>query len=251
VPHQYEARHQASDPEHEDRGLRPPDSASTWSAEIIWRQAGDEARFCVVARDDRGGTTVISRSEALDWPPADADAVRALVEAADALTEALVSAGWHAVEPGMAWYERRFEWVPTPPTDWKPPRAGLATGPRQRFRPGATWPEHSEHLWRCVIKWKSGYARSRFEAIAHDPEGGTETVVGRSPAFKWMLLGEPDVRDADLREAVHGLAASLEAAGWERAGTGHDWYAAHFIWQKDEPPPDHVEDAPVSASRAH
>jgi hypothetical protein len=205
----------------------------------------------VLARDQRGGgTTVIARSEALDWPPIDSDAVRALVEAADALTEALVAAGWNPVERGNAWYERRFEWAPKAPTDWRPPRADLTPRLRQRFRPGATWPEDSEQLWRCEIKWKSGYARSRFQAVAHDPENGTDKVVGTSPAFKWMLLGEPDVRDADFREAARGLAAALEAAGWERVGTGYDWYAARFVWRVDEPPPDRVEDAPVSASRA-
>jgi hypothetical protein len=229
---------------HEDPGLQPPDADGTWIAEIIWRQAGDEGRFCVLAHDQRGGgTTVISRSEALDWPPTDADAVRALVDAADTLTEALVSAGWNPAEPGAAWYERRFEWAPAAPSDWTPPRPELTATPRRRFRPGAAWPERSEELWRCEIKWKSGYTRSRFEAVVHDPVRGTDKVIGRSPSFKWMLLGEPDAQEAQFREAARDLAAILEAVGWERVGTGYAWYAARFIWQKDEPPGDHLEDA--------
>ncbi len=244
-PRQYEPHDDERDPGREDPGVRPPDAARRWSAEIIWRQAGDEGRFCVLVRDQQGGgTTVIARSEPLDWPPADADAVRALVNAADALTEALVSAGWTPAEPGTAWYEKHFDWAPAPSTDWKPPRAEPTSRPR--FRPGAKWPEHTEQLWRCEIKWRSGYARSRFEAIVHDPVNGTDKVIGRSAAFKWMLLGEPDVRGADFREAAHSLVAALEAVGWERVGTGYAWYAARFIWQADEPPGDRVETAPVA-----
>src|SRR3954470_2911349 len=96
-----------------DPGVPPPDAGRRWTAEIVWRHAGDESRFCVVVGDPKGGvTTVVSRSEPLDWPPADADAVQALVEAVDALTEGLITAGWTPAGTGAAWYEKRFEWVP-------------------------------------------------------------------------------------------------------------------------------------------
>jgi hypothetical protein len=153
------------------QGVPPPDATRSWTAEIQWREFADEYRFCVIARGrEAGGETVIARSEPLDWPPDDADAVQALVGAADALTEALVTAGWRPLAPGTAWFEKRFEWLPAPaPSGWAPPRAPqVAPGappPSGRFRPAAAPPEDAERLWRSEMRWSAGYIRSRFEVV--------------------------------------------------------------------------------------
>jgi hypothetical protein len=236
-------------------GVQPPDEGRRWTAEIEWRQSDARSRFCVVARDESAGEgTILARSEPLHWPPEDPGAVQALVHAADALTDALVSTGWKALAPGSSWYGRRFEWEPvTTPSEWAPPVAPRSTRPARSPAPGARfrktpWPRGSEALWRCEIKWSPGYARSRFEAVAHDPERRNDRVVGASTSFKWMLMADPDPGGKPFRNEVRTLAAALEAAGWERLGAGASWYAERFVWRRDEPPPEHVELAPAEAA---
>jgi hypothetical protein len=254
-------------PARQGEGVPPPDAARPWTAEIQWRYSGEESRFCVVARDRRaGGATVLARSEPLDWPPANPEAVQALVGAADALTESLVSAGWKPLAPGTAWFERRFEWKPVamprrrvPPTPGPaagpvapgtpPPRAVRSAGPTGRFRK-QPWPEGTEALWRCEIKWSSGYARSRFDAVAYGPELYSDRVIGTSTPFKWMRMGDPDASSAAFRDEVRSLATALESAGWERLGSGAQWYSERFVWRGEDQPPDHVEPAPARARPA-
>ena len=230
------------------QGVPPPDTARGWTAEIQWRESSDRSRFCVVARDrEGGGESVIARSEPLDWPPADGDAVQALVAATDALTEALVAAGWKPVSPGTAWYEKRFEWEPAAAATggWAPPRPGRSAAavarPSGRFRTPALWPEGATALWRCEIKWKSGYARSRFEVVLRDPARGSDRVIATSAPFKWMLTADPDPTSPAFRDAVRALAGELESTGWERIGVGGAWYAVRYIWRGENPPPEAVE----------
>jgi hypothetical protein len=112
----------------------PPDPRSAWTAEIEWRQSGDEAQFFVVARSDAGGRVArIATSPALSWPPAGPAGVRALTDAAAMLEPALLAAGWSALPPGEPWYAKRFAWAaaasaparaPTPPKG----RAAVRTG---------------------------------------------------------------------------------------------------------------------------
>jgi hypothetical protein len=238
-----------SEPRRSRPGVRPPDPDRRWTAEIQWTRSGDTARFCVVARDEQGDSEpVIARSETFDWPPEGTDAVQALVGAADALSEGLTVAGWTPLPRGEAWYAKRFEWEPAPVTDWAPPQPGPSVAPVEstrapthRFRPTSEWPAETEALWRCEITWRSGYARSRFEAVLHDPTDDTDArVIAASPPFKWLLMSDPDPNHATFREALRDLAAALESAGWERIGVGTSWYGARFVWHGDEPPPDEI-----------
>jgi hypothetical protein len=244
----------SSEPPQPRPGVRPPDPDRRWTAEIQWARSGDTARFCVAARDEQGESEpVIARSEPFDWPPEGPEAVQALVGAADALSEGLTVAGWTPLPRGEAWYAKRFEWEPAPVTDWAPPEPGLSAAPvdpprapTHRFRPTSEWPADADALWRCEITWRTGYARSRFEAVVHDPADDAEAhVVAASLPFKWLFMGDPDPNDATFREALVDLAAALESAGWERVGVGTAWYGARFVWHGDEPPPDeiHVEPA--------
>ena len=237
-------------------GVRPPDPERRWTAEIQWSRSGEVARFCVIARDERDASEpVLARSEPFDWPPEGTAAVQALVAAADALSEALTIAGWTPLPRGDAWYAKRFEWAPAPTSAWAPPRPGPtaapvkpARTPSNRFRPASEWPAGTEALWRCAIAWRPGYARSRFEVVMHDPAGDADDrAIAASPPFKWLFMADPDPSDATFREAALDLAAALESVGWERVGVGAQWYAAHFVWRGDEPPPDEILVAPGHA----
>jgi hypothetical protein len=238
-----------AEPPQEPPGLRPPDPDERWTAEIQWTRSGDTARFCVVARDERGESEpVIARSDPFDWPPEGTEAVEALVGADDALSEALTLAGWTPLPRGEAWYAKRFAWEPEPASEWAPPRPSPSVtpveperAPTRRFRSAGEWPPGTEAQWRCAITWRPGYARSRFEVVMHDPTGEEDDrVIAASPPFKWLFMGDPDPSDATFRDAVLDLAATLESVGWERVGVGTPWYAARFVWRGDEPPPDDV-----------
>ena len=235
-------------------GVSPPEPDRPWTAEIEWTRSGDTARFCVLARDEPGASeTVLARSESFDWPPEGTEAVQALVAAADALSEALALAGWKPLPRGEAWYAKRFEWEPAPKAEWAPPLPGPSAAaveptrpPTNRFRPAADWPPGTEAFWRCTIRWRPGYARSRFEVVMHDPAGDvSDRVIAASAPFKWLLMGDPDPSEPGFREAALDLAAALAMAGWERVGVGAPWYAARFVWRRDAPPSDDILVAPA------
>ena len=88
----------------------PPDPRLVWAAEIEWRHADDESRFCVIARG--AGTVEIAHSPPLDWPPEGPTALQAVTDAANDLAAMLVAAGWQPQPPGDAWYAKRFSWEP-------------------------------------------------------------------------------------------------------------------------------------------
>ena len=88
----------------------PPDRRLAWTAEIEWRDSGDESRFCVVARG--AGTVMLAQSEPQEWPPTGPTAVNAMKEAAERLAAMLADAGWNELEPGESWYSKRFAWEP-------------------------------------------------------------------------------------------------------------------------------------------
>ena len=114
----------------------PPDHRLAWTAEIEWRELEGESRFFVVARG--AGTVVVAQSDPLEWPPSGPAAVQAVSNAADALADTLVAAGWKTLPPGQAWYAKRFAWEPgTKPADVK--RAG-AKSPKP-IKPVAAGPK--------------------------------------------------------------------------------------------------------------
>jgi hypothetical protein len=95
----------------------PPATRQEWTAEVEWQQAEAGSFFCVIARSASGaGTTVIAKSEPLEWPPASAATVQRLTAAAWELETSLVAAGWRPLPPGDAWYAKRFAWEPVAST---------------------------------------------------------------------------------------------------------------------------------------
>jgi hypothetical protein len=95
----------------------PPATRQEWTAEVEWQQAETGSFFCVIARSARGaGTTVVAKSEPVEWPPAGAATVQRLTEAARDLETSLVAAGWRPLPPGDAWYAKRFAWQPVAST---------------------------------------------------------------------------------------------------------------------------------------
>jgi hypothetical protein len=259
----------------------PADPQRAWTAEIEWRHNNGESRFWVVADAvDGSGRAPVAQSPPLEWPPSGPTGVQALTDAAQALEDALLAAGWTSLPPGSAWYAKRFSWEPAPAAEpdqpavslrepeperrtERPRRAAPAGAPREptprpapardaagrpdaggRFnRAVVDWPEDAEDMWRCELKWDAGYFSSRFQAIAYPPGGEPPRPIGASPTFKWMFMDDPDPRGPRYLAQVRGFASALEAAGWERIGRGPAWYAQRFVWRREGTPPDHVEPA--------
>jgi hypothetical protein len=223
--------------------VAPPDRRRVWAAEVEWRDAEDGARFVVVAYP--AGSRVpamLAESPALEWPPLDGDAIRALGDAASDLELAMVSAGWTPVAPGKAWYAKRFAWEPT---DMAPtlPTAEIAA----LFAPRPQWPQATAGLWRCEIGWEAGWAKSRFRALAYAPGERRGREIRRSRALPWLLMAQPSPTSEEHRREVDSLAGFLIANGWEPVGTGAGWYARRFYWPDEagsrDPPstPDEAE----------
>jgi hypothetical protein len=126
----------------------------------------------------------------------------------------------------------RFPDVDAPPPDATPVEATeLASAPPRRFA-GPPWPEADE-LWSCEIAWKPGYVRSCFRAMAAPPGAKRRQSIGESAPLKWTMMMEPEPPTPELVEAVRGLAAAIEAAGWERMDTPEEpWYALRFLWRR-------------------
>jgi hypothetical protein len=237
--------------------LVPPDPDAPWTAEIAWAQGDGRCRFYAVAAAGDGGEPVpIVRSSWMGWPPDEHTPVTALADAVAALERELTAAGWTPVEPGSAWYAKRFAW--TPIADPELPVISLPEPPPQmeiersstprRFVRATEWPEGSEDGWRCEIRWSPGYVSSRFQAVALPPGQRKGRPVGESAPFKWLLMSDPDPRTREHDAAVTGLEDALLEAGWERAGRGPEWYCERFVWPGPGEPPERVE--PVGADAA-
>jgi hypothetical protein len=242
------------------RSTAPPDPQRAWTAEVEWHETGGEARFIVSARPlGTGGDTTIAESPPLAWPPTDAASVDALTDAAQALHAAMLSAGWTALQAGTAWYAKRFAWEPTAPSAAEPaaapPPADSEEAPNL-FAPVPAWPESTAGRWRCEITWDAGWAESRFQAVIYRPRRRRGRAIGASTGLPWLLMGRPDARSEEHREAVWSLASALDAAGWERAGQGSSWYSERFAWPHDVAPPDRLDpvrrpiDGQLSENRA-
>jgi hypothetical protein len=105
--------------------------------------------------------------------------------------------------------------APAKPTQPEPSVASIA--PR---RPRAT----PQPTAVCRIEWWRGYMTSEFLATCRDADG-TESVVLKSPSFRWRK-STPPPKDFAPAAAAHGtLVAQLEAAGWVGERTRGDWYS--------------------------
>jgi hypothetical protein len=236
----------------------PPDRTSSWTAEIAWAATDAGARFRVVGRT--GGedeATVIAESPPLEWPPKSAAAVEDLTLAVAALERALLAEGWTALEPGSEWYAKRFAWdavvapapaqrrprmpTPSPAADHDEKRPG-------RFVPSSAWPEGTESLWRCEVRWKAGAEGARFAAVAYGPGKRRGRAVEDPAACHWPGAGKPDFDNDEYRRELRRLATALHAAGWERLGRGEQWYSARFLWRGTEPPPRCLENDTTARS---
>jgi hypothetical protein len=232
------------------RAARPPDPAAAWTAEIAWQQAPGRCRFCAVAAADDGADRApVMCSAWLDWPPTERSPVTALGQAVADLERSLGDAGWEPLEPGDAWYAKRFGWTPVGSADAGPTgSADLADGspdaddgelesfvvPRRFVRVPA-WPEGSEDRWRCEIRWDASRRDARFRAVAAPPgDGDGGRRVGESAPVSSPFTGDG---------AVRGLEHALLQAGWERAGRGPEWYSQRFVWPGEGEPPARVEPA--------
>ena len=218
-----------------------------------------ESRFAVVARERDGDAGVrLATSGPLPWPPSDAKALQDVTRAAERLESSLLTAGWTPLPPGRAWYAKRFAWAgdaprlaqapaPVPEPVAALPRADAARA-SGRFTRSAKWPPGSEALWRCEIKWHSGYVNSCFEAAAHGPDRRRGITLARSDRHKWLLKGDPEKWNTLYTAQVRRLADRLVAAGWSPAGRGQHWYQLRFVWRHASPP-DRLEPAAAEAER--
>ena len=209
----------------------PPDPARAWTAEIEWRQSDEEGLFRVVGRPAGGrGEATIAESGRLDWPP---ESVERLGEAVEKLESSLLAAGWEPLSLGERWYSRRFAWKARQPAE-RLPRT-------DRFARGQAWPEQALDQWRCEIRWDAGYINSSFKATAFAPGEKRGTTIGESATFKWMVMDPPNPQERAIVAEARRLAAALVEAGWQPLGRGSAWFSGRYVWDREEPPPQHVE----------
>ena len=251
-----------------------PTKRHSWRAEVSWNETEAGAHFSVIARTDgQEQARVIAESPSLEWPPTSPAAVRALNVAVAELERRLLAAGWTPLSAGPEWYAKRFAWIPpvapaaerSSPAQLRPPdsvrRAAEAT-PRAvaespakqeragRFRRRPAWPEGTDQLWRCEIRWDAGLVNSRFAAVAFEAGERRGRAIGDSATFKWLMMSDPDPGAEEYLKELRRLTASLKAAGWEFVGRGPKWYSARFVWRRTATPPGRIELPAPRASQA-
>ena len=248
----------------------PPDPQRAWSAEIEWIGAGNESRFAVIARTgQQAEPQSVAESSPLEWPPTSTAGVQALTDAVAELERELLAAGWAALEPGAGWYAKRFGWKPVIVVEPAPPAVELAAvraaappapaAPAVPDRPPARagrfvrkpdWPEGSDRLWRCELRWEAGVVNSRFEAVAYEPGVAQRTrSVASSVTFKWLMMAEPNPSADEYRKELRRLVTALQGAGWDYVGRGTKWYAARFVWRRAGAPPERLDAPALEAPR--
>jgi hypothetical protein len=199
----------------EQASLGPPPATAAWTAEIEWRSEEGRTRFCVVAIDAAGRRRPLAESAPLAWPPTDADSLSALTDALGALERGMLAAGWATLPSAGPWYAKRFAWEPPDPSP----------------------------AWYCELRWAAGRLTAGFQAVVSGPDGRQSAPVAASTGSRWRLGREPDPDSRDHHARVREIGAALQAAGWERAGQGEEWYRERFVWRGTEPPPSRVDPA--------
>jgi cellulose synthase/poly-beta-1,6-N-acetylglucosamine synthase-like glycosyltransferase len=102
----------------------PPDAERAWTCEIRWEYAGRHGQFRAIAENREDGRQVLVASSArLALPLVEWSSLAAMMAAAGQLERRLLAAGWGAIEPGPAWYAKRFAWTPVLPAATTVPRA--------------------------------------------------------------------------------------------------------------------------------
>lgn len=226
-------------PPPEDHGVTPPEPGEGWTAEIHWRDEGERAHFAVLARGPAGGAVELARSRTFDWPPPEPEAIARVSAEVDELRARMLADGWQLREHGSTWFADVFAWnggaeAPEAPADEAPePLAEDEPVPEHPVGPRA-WPEGTEALARCEIRWAAGYRRARFEVAGMEPGRRRAAVVAASEPFAWTLRSEPRPDHPAQAGAVERLAADLLAAGWEEVRPGPRWYARRFVRRTDD-----------------
>jgi hypothetical protein len=201
------------------------------TAEIEWRAEDAEARFSLVVRGPHCAEgRIVAQSPALAWPPAGPDTMEAMVAAVEALERSATDAGWTSLRAGPAWYAKRFACPPATNETYELPED------RPFARP-PHWPPGARDRWRCEIHWDAGWIDSRFRAVVYRPRRRRGRDVAASTPLRWLLMSRPDPHRAEHRDALRGLAAAIEDAGWTPAGEGAGWYSRRFVWPYEDCPP--------------
>jgi hypothetical protein len=209
---------------------RPPDPARKWTAEIAWRESDGESRFVVAARPGRGAKAVVLTSDPVPWPPAGPDDVASLQRVVSGLEAALLSAGWTALEPGDAWYARRFAWAPVarPAPPPRPAPASPRTSPAARELPRRFGQASASGPWRCEIEWHFLATGWGFRAYAIQPPSRSRLVVAESASH----FARVDRDTPDARAALDGVVRALAKSGWELSESG-----TPTVWTGEGNPP--------------
>ena len=118
---------------------------------------------------------------------------------------------------------------------------------RERVAPPAPrrtteWPAGTEDMWRCEIKWRSGYRTSCFRAVTHGPAHSPGGTIALSGTYKWLFKNDPEADTRTVAE-VRRLAERLIGAGWEPVGRGRHWYELRFVWPREGAPSDDLAPA--------
>ena len=100
------------------------------------------------------------------------------------------------------------------------PGAGRSTAGAARTHPHRPATLGVARLEQCDLRWRRGFLRARFEAIAITPGG--ETRIGTSDRY-W---GVRDRRTARSVAAYAGLLQDLRQVGWHEAPATSLWYRA-------------------------
>jgi hypothetical protein len=114
----------------EPLGLASPPANAVWRCEVTWYAGPGGAGFQAVAGAEGWQPLVIAESPQVTSPPAlPPEPTAEIVEAAGALTEALLDAEWRPARPGAQWYDQRFTWPhPHPPEPLPSEHVSVSTG---------------------------------------------------------------------------------------------------------------------------
>jgi hypothetical protein len=141
---------------------------------------------------------------------------------------------------------RRSARASEPPAPVPAPASGRIEARSGRFGRRPAWPDETDRMWRCELRWDPRLVKSRFDAVAYGPGERQGRSIGESPTFRRQMMADADpaALRREYQTEVRRLSAALEAAGWEYVGHGTNWYSARFVWRRPGTPPDRIEPLP-------